>query len=77
MAERNEVMDKPCKGCTDRRADPNCHIDCERYLAYLEGYRAWKDKVYEGRMDAAVFLSPSVKHRNKQRKERERYERNK
>lgn len=24
----------PCKGCTDRCAEPNCHTDCSRYLAF-------------------------------------------
>ena len=24
----------PCKGCTERVADPNCHITCEKYLTF-------------------------------------------
>lgn len=32
-------MKSPCKGCTERSVQPNCHSTCERYLAY----RAWKD----------------------------------
>lgn len=24
----------PCKGCTDRCAEPNCHTTCPRYLAF-------------------------------------------
>lgn len=24
----------PCKGCEERSADPNCHIYCEKYVAY-------------------------------------------
>lgn len=24
----------PCKGCTDRTIEPNCHMTCERYLSF-------------------------------------------
>ena len=26
--------DCPCKGCTERVADPNCHGTCERYMKW-------------------------------------------
>lgn len=33
----------PCKGCRDRVVEPNCHMTCEKYLAY----RAHVDRVRE------------------------------
>ena len=38
----------PCKGCTPetgRSADPNCHVTCEKYVAYRREQNAWN--VYE------------------------------
>lgn len=35
-----------CKGCTDRRIEPNCHLTCEKYL--LE--RARLDEVKERKL---------------------------
>ena len=29
-------MKQPCKNCTDRTVEPNCHTDCERYTAFVE-----------------------------------------
>ena len=29
-------MTAPCRGCQDRTTAPNCHMICERYLAYRE-----------------------------------------
>lgn len=29
-------VDYPCKGCTDRTIEPNCHSTCEKYLAAKE-----------------------------------------
>lgn len=26
--------DSPCKGCTSRTVEPNCHTDCPAYLAF-------------------------------------------
>ena len=29
-------MMSPCKGCPDRSVSPNCHMSCERYIAYQQ-----------------------------------------
>lgn len=26
----------PCKGCTERCAEPNCHTNCEKYRKFIE-----------------------------------------
>lgn len=76
LAKGDEVMEYiPCKGCKDRRAEPNCHTDCERYLSYINELHAKRDKVWEGKMKDMVWLSSSIKQRTKQRKERENAER--
>lgn len=30
------MKDAPCKGCTDRVIEPNCHSTCKKYLDYVE-----------------------------------------
>ena len=30
-------MNAPCKGCTARTVQPNCHTTCEKYLAFVAG----------------------------------------
>lgn len=40
-------MSGPCKDCPDRRVEPNCHMDCGKYLAYQQECR----KMYEARLD--------------------------
>ena len=30
----------PCKGCTERCAEPNCHTTCEKYLSFEEAHKA-------------------------------------
>lgn len=36
-------MTAPCKGCQNRTVEPNCHMGCEKYLAFRreidKGYR--------------------------------------
>lgn len=39
----------PCKDCPDRVVEPNCHMTCEKYLAY----RAKIDKAFEGKCIAS------------------------
>ena len=71
-------MDTPCRGCKDRRADPNCHTDCEKYLAYKNKLNDWQDKVYKNKMnEELVWLPHSIAERTRRRKEQERNERNK
>ena len=36
---------KVCKGCQDRTVEPNCHMECERYLKAVEEQRALQDKI--------------------------------
>ena len=35
---------KTCKDCPDRRAQPNCHTDCEGYLARCEELKRIKEE---------------------------------
>lgn len=34
----------PCKDCTERTIEPNCHSTCERYLDMVERNRVLKEK---------------------------------
>lgn len=34
----------PCKGCTERCAEPNCHTTCQRYID-------WKSKDHKMKVD--------------------------
>lgn len=31
-----KISDSPCLGCSDRVAEPNCHMTCEKYLAFQQ-----------------------------------------
>lgn len=38
--------DSPCKGCTSRTVEPNCHTDCPAYLAFRAKIDADRAKKY-------------------------------
>lgn len=40
-------MKSPCKGCEDRTVEPNCHMTCDRYLAY----EASRKELYKAKLD--------------------------
>ena len=35
----------PCKGCTDRVVEPNCHTTCERYKEYTDEQHRQKEVI--------------------------------
>jgi predicted secreted Zn-dependent protease len=34
-----------CYGCPDRKAEPNCHTACEKYLAFLMAHERRKEDI--------------------------------
>ena len=44
----------PCKGCSDRCADPNCHMTCDRYLAF----RNERDAANSKRLMESKLMAP-------------------
>ena len=54
----------PCLGCPDRCPEPNCHITCERYLAYskeCEVLRKERLKVAEQHYDIRAIEKRRIK----------------
>lgn len=37
----------PCLGCDDRVPDPNCHITCEKYIAYSKACEKYRKESYK------------------------------
>ncbi len=37
--------DSPCKGCTERTAEPNCHDNCPKDSRGEYGYKAWTAEI--------------------------------
>jgi hypothetical protein len=51
----------PCMGCEERRAEPNCHMTCERYLAFDEECKALrKEKI---RIAEEYRIQKEIEHR--------------
>lgn len=34
----------PCKGCTERTAEPNCHGTCKKYLSWTQTKQEAQDR---------------------------------
>ncbi len=43
------MANAPCKGCPDRTVEPNCHMTCEKYIAFQQECRAMADSRLEDR----------------------------
>lgn len=39
-----KIDNAPCRGCQDRVVEPNCHMTCERYLAFVEELERIKEE---------------------------------
>ena len=42
-------MKNVCQGCTERVAEPNCHMTCERYLAERDKLERKKELIRKGK----------------------------
>lgn len=59
-------MNTVCKGCPDRRADPNCHITCEKYIKEKQDNdKNKKERRYRNEVDDWYF--DSLARNNKRR----------
>lgn len=46
------MISGPCKGCTPetgRSVEPNCHMTCEKYLAYRKRHEEEMNLIYEAK----------------------------
>jgi hypothetical protein len=55
------VCNPPCKDCTNRTVEPNCHTRCAEYLEFKE----MRDKISRKKYETAMLNRPLKKERTK------------
>lgn len=62
MSHKPTPPQAPCRGCSDRTIEPNCHMTCERYLAFANDLASSRKKKQE-----ADLLARPINHEKRGR----------